>query len=467
MRRNHEETPGRFHLPPLKNSGRVRYSEVVEAIETAVEAGSFSTGQRLPGQRELAAHLGVTIATVTKAVGELIRRGVLTAKSGSGTFVAGPAPAPPNTAQQLQHLNLALNRPPISPVRHILSQAFAEPGTWRIDAALDYEPIGGARQTRADGAAWLGKRGLDVTVEKVLVTSGAHEGLLAAMSALLRPGDKVVCEALNYTGLRRIASLLKVELIGAPLGPEGMQVEAFARICRDEAPKAAVLTPVTHNPTATTLGETARGAVVEALRRAGMLLLEDDVYGHLAGHGRPLLAAQYPEQTIVVGGLSKNIAPGLRLGYLSARSDLLDPVRDALYAFGWSAPTPHIGIASRLFETGLAQACLEAQQAEARARMSMLSDYFNFVLFHDAHLATYHVWLPLPDGRQADAFANELARERVLVSPSSQFLHGTSHAPPAVRLSLGAVETRAELAEALGRISLQFQRASPSLGAIV
>ncbi len=460
-------TPDRFWLPQLTNSGRVKYSEVVEAIETAVEAGSFSTGQRLPGQRELALHLGVTIATVTKAVGELIRRGVLTARSGSGTFVAGRPPATLPAAPPAQQLNLALNRPPVGPVKHLLTQALADPDAWRIDAALEYEPIGGSRSTRADGAAWLARRGVDSTPDRVLATCGAHEGLLASLSALLRPGDKVLCESLNYTGIRRIAALLKLELIGVPLGPDGMQIEAFARLCKDSAPRAAILTPVTHNPTATTLDDASRTGVVQALRRADMLLLEDDIYGHLAGHEVPLLATQYPEQTIVVTGLSKSIAPGLRLGYLTARSDLVEAVRDALYAFGWSAPSPHIAIASRLFETGMAQACLAAQQAEARVRMQMVSEHFATALFHDPGLASYHAWLPLPEGRNPDAFANELAREGVLVSSSSQFLHGSLEAPAAVRLSLGAVETQTELAEALGRISMQLQRASPSLGAIV
>jgi DNA-binding transcriptional MocR family regulator len=456
-----------FWLPPLQNAGRVKYSEVVETVEKAVDAGSFSAGQKLPSQRELATHLGVTIATVTKAVGELVRRGVLTAKSGSGTFVADRPPVASIASRPAQQLNLALNRPPISPVREILSATFAEPGSWQIDAMLDYEPIGGSLTTRAEGAAWLEARGIKVTAEKVLVTCGAHEALLATMGALLKPGDKVLCEALNYTGLRRIAALLGIELIGVPLGPTGMQVEAFARLCRDEAPRAAVLTPVTHNPTATTLDEAARGAVVKALNRAGAFLLEDDIYGHLSGDSAPLLATHYPEQTIVVSGLSKCITPGLKLGYVSARTEILDKIRDALYSFGWSAPSPQIALASRLFASGLAAPCLAAQRTEAHARMRMFSDTFPTAYCGASTLASYHAWLSLPDGRPADAFANELSREGVLVSASTQFLHGSLDAPSAIRLSLGAVESRAELAEALSRISSQFQRSSPSLGAIV
>lgn len=458
---------GLLWLPPLRSSGRVKYSEVVETIEKAVDSSSFSIGQRLPGQRELATHLGVTIATVTKAVGELVRRGVLTAKSGSGTFVADRTQVAPVASRTARQLNLALNRPPMSPVREMLTASFAEPGSWRVDAALDYEPIGGSASTRADGASWLEMRGIKVAAERVLVTYGAHEALLATMSALLKPGDKVLCESLNYTGLRRIAALLGVELIGVPLGPDGMQVDAFARLCRDEAPKATILTPVTHNPTATTLDDVARKGVVEAVRRAGMFLLEDDIYGHLSGHAAPLLATSYPDRTIVVSGLSKSITPGLRLGYVSAGAEILDAIHASLYSFGWSAPTPHFVIASRLFEAGLADACLDAQRTEALARMHMFSEAFPIATRPDPALASYHAWLPLPDGRSADAFANELSREGVLVSASTQFLHGSRDVPSAVRLSLGAVETRAELAEALSRIGLHFQRSGPSLGAIV
>jgi DNA-binding transcriptional MocR family regulator len=461
--------PNLSWLPSISGPGRVKYLRVIDIIEAATNSGALASGQRLPGQRDMAERLGVTVATVTKAVGDLTRRGLLVAKQGSGTFIAGPAFVTTEAPVPSPPADLALNRPPLQPVQALLSEALATAvgAGGAAQALLGYEPVGGGSVARADGAAWLRQRGMEIAAEDVLVVHGAHEGLLAALAALTQPGDRVLCEALNYAGLRRIAALLRIELVGVPVGPKGLDVEAFVRLCRDRRPRAVVLTPVTHNPTATTLSAEQRSAVAQALVRSDAVLVEDDIYGHLAGDDAPLLAALCPDRTILVTGLSKSIAPGLRLGYVAAPPSIGPRVRDALYGLGWAAPALQAGIASALIGSGLAAACVDAQRAEAQARLKLAVRHLGPGLLPQGGLASYHVWLPLPDGRQPDAFANDLAREGVFVSPAHQFIHGAEDAPQAVRLSLGAVEARADLEEALARVARVLGRQGPGLGAIV
>lgn len=461
-------------LPRITGPGRAKYLRVVDAIEAAATSGALQSGNRLPGQRDMAEHLGVTVATVTRAVGDLTRKGVLVARQGSGTFVAGPA-SPSHEALVVQPVtDFALNRPPLQPVQGFLDEAisttFAASGA--AQALLGYEPVGGGNPARSDGSAWLALRGASVPAEGVLVVQGAHEGLLASLSALTRPGDKVLCEALNYAGLRRIASLLQIELVGVPMGMDGLDVDAFSRLCRDLRPRAAVLTPVTHNPTATTLSTAQRTVVAKALAKSDTVLVEDDIYGHLAGCDAPLLATLCPERVVLVTGLSKCIAPGLRLGYVVAPDALRPRLRDALYGLGWAAPTLQAGIASKLIGSGLAQACVEAQRKEAQARVELAVRHLGSAIRPQGGFASYHVWLPLPAGRQADAFANDLVRERVSVSPAHLFVHGDPQRdgtiePQAVRLSLGGVGTREELEDALARVARVLGREGPGLGAIV
>jgi len=454
-------------LPSVGVSGRTKYRRVIEIIEAAADSGALSSGVRLPGQREMAERLGVTVATVTKAVGDLTRRGLLVARQGSGTFVAGPAPAAAEAPRPM--LDLAVNRPPMQPVQALLSEALAiaTSAGGAAQALLGYEPVGGGDIARTKGAAWLRGRGMAVAAEDVLVVHGAHEGLLAVLAALTQPGDQVLCEALSYAGLRRIAALLRIELVGVPIGPDGLDVEAFARLCRDRRPRAAVLTPVTHNPTAATLSDAERSAVAQALAGSDAVLVEDDIYGYLAGGGMPLLATLCPDRAILVTGLSKSIAPGLRLGYVAAPSSLRPRVRDALYALGWAAPALHAGIASALFGTGLATACVEAQRQEAQARLDLAVRHLGPGVRPKGGLASYHAWLPLPGGRQPDTFANDLVRDGVSVSPAHLFMQGEEDEPRAVRLSLGAVETRVELEDALLRVARVLGREGPGLGAIV
>ena len=455
-------------LPRIASGDRVKYAQVIEAIEAAVSSGRLPPGERLPSHRELATHLGVTIATLSKAIGEMRRRGRLVARQGAGTFIAGPPVDISDAASRPGPLDLALNRPPVAPVATLLGRELAAMAAQPSAAeALGYEPIGGALPARSDGAAWLRLRDLPVSTERVLLTQGTHEGLLVALMAVTRPGDRVLCEALNYTGLRRIASLLQIELVGVPVAPAGLDVEAFARLCRDGTARAAVLTPVTQNPTTATLGAAERRAVLAAARAAGMIVIEDDIYGHLADDRAPLLGRLEPDGVIVVTSLSKSVAAGLRLGYVVAPPQLGLRVQESLYALGWTAPALHTSLVARLIATGAAEACVRAQRAEALERGRLARERLGAALRPAGAVATYHVWLPLPERWHAEDFAAELLMQDLRVSPAYHFVHGGGLAPAAVRLSLGAVEDRAALLTALERIAAMLACGRPGRGAIV
>ncbi|MFC7328813.1 GntR family transcriptional regulator [Marinactinospora rubrisoli] len=61
--------------------------QVADAIWRAVQDGTYNPGERLPSTRALAAHYGVGHPTVTAAIAQLKRSGILESRSGSGTFV--------------------------------------------------------------------------------------------------------------------------------------------------------------------------------------------------------------------------------------------------------------------------------------------------------------------------------------------------------------------------------------------
>ena len=74
----------------LSGSNEPIYSQIVEQIRQAMAKGQLGTGEKLPAVRKLASDLVVNPNTVAKAYTLLEQAGMVTTKSGSGTFVADP-----------------------------------------------------------------------------------------------------------------------------------------------------------------------------------------------------------------------------------------------------------------------------------------------------------------------------------------------------------------------------------------
>jgi len=71
-----------------KFAQRAVTERVIAEIKAMVTSGDFPPGARLPGERELAQHLGASRPTVRQALGALVQMGILEARQGSGTVVA-------------------------------------------------------------------------------------------------------------------------------------------------------------------------------------------------------------------------------------------------------------------------------------------------------------------------------------------------------------------------------------------
>ena len=119
-----------------------------------------------------------------------------------------------------------------------------------------------------------------------------------------------------------------------------------------------ICTPVTHNPTGASLDAERRRELANVVRRKKIVLIEDDINGHLGATEAETLFSLAPEQTIYVTSMSKCLSAGLRVGFMTASADMMAGLRDSLYSTNWTAPSLHAAIASRLIVTGMAEQCV-------------------------------------------------------------------------------------------------------------
>src|SRR5687768_1307813 len=110
--------PSRHWHPDIRSGSGPVYRAIVDAMESDMCPGQLGAGARLPSQRALARALGVNLTTVTRAMREAARRGLVIGSRGSGTFVASRLdrvadwPHPDRRQAPQDFVDLSLNFPP-------------------------------------------------------------------------------------------------------------------------------------------------------------------------------------------------------------------------------------------------------------------------------------------------------------------------------------------------------------------
>ena len=421
--------------PRLPDSDTPIYGRIADALERDVRSGLLIQGSQLPTHRELARALGITPVTVTRAYSEAARRGLVESSTGRGTFVRAVRRA----AVAAEEIDLATNTVSIAlpePSPSMLQRAgsMLVNGTYAVGA--------GTERHRAAGAAWIGNR---TDPSRVVVTAGTQHALFLALAATTKPGDTVLAEALTYHGLKAVAALLHLRLEPLPLDRYGLLPDALDRAARSRSAKVLYTIPSLHNPTTIVMPEKRRREIAAVAARHGLTILEDDVSGFLLDRTPPPLAAFAPDHTIFFSGLGKAIAAGLRVGYLVAPDALLPRVQSALNATVLFSSPVVAELATTWIEDGTAARIAEQKRAEVALRQRIARR----ILGHaGGDPRAMHLWVELPRRWAADAFVEEARRRRVRIAGASSFAV-TSDIPRAVRISIGAPATIAELETAL------------------
>lgn len=458
--------------PDLSRYEGPRYAAIVEAIAEEIERGRLRQGDQMPTHRDLAAHLGVTTGTVTRAYAEAARRGLLVGETGRGTFVKGGLLDADLTAGEDEApVDLSSNNPPPS-AGDLLGQALARTlsdlSTRRgLSALLTYQPeAAGAERHRAAGVEWIARSGLRTRPEQVLVCNGALHAMTVVFSTLCRPGDTVFTESLTYPGMKNLANLLNLRLQGLLVDGEGIVPEAFEEACRRGAARVLYTIPTVQNPLGTVMTEARRRELAAVAAAHEVAVVEDDVHSFMLPGPPPPLSSFAPENSYYIMSTSKSMAGGMRVGYLVAPERMVEPLATSLRATVWMAAPLMAEIASEWIRDGTADRLVEQKRAEAVARQELAARALEGFRV-DTHPLSFHLWLHLPEPWRSNEFAAQLKRRGVLVSPSEAFVPGREEAPHAVRICLGTPRSRGRLEAALAIVRGVLQETpDPSLTVI-
>jgi DNA-binding transcriptional MocR family regulator len=439
--------------PEIGDGEAPAYQRIVEALAADIDRGALSPGARLPTQRALAHRLGLGIGTVTRAYTEAGQRGLIDGVVGRGSFVAATT-----TPTSDGTIDLARNLPPMAPSRAALRAAMTALAR-RGDLAerLDYAPDGGFAADRRAAAAWLARAANfpDADPARVIMTSGAQQGIFVALAAACRPGEALIVEEATFHGAKLAAAQAGLPLVPAGMDAEGLTPDALAKAAAESGARTAYVQPY-QNPTARVMSLPRRRAIVETAARAGVLLVEDDLYGPIVGElGLPPLARLAPADVAYVSGLSKSLGPGLRHGFLMLPDRLVAAAHDVLRVAAFGPPSFSAPIGTHWIESGEAFDILDAVRAELADRAALASRLLAGLIERPQSAATSHLWAPVGE-LDAERIAGAALRAGVrLTSPAAPFVEGVPAS--GLRICLGAAPDARTLERGLTVVAALLQ----------
>lgn len=219
-----------------------------------------------------------------------------------------------------------LPNPELFPVKELAATAekvIAEEGT----AALQYATTEGHPPLRQWIADRYKKRlGIDISPDEILITNGSQQCLDLIGKIFINKGSNVAIERPGYLGAIQAFSMYEPNFSSISLTSEGPDINELEKVLIRDKPCFFYGVPNSQNPSGITWSRENRKAVAEILEKYSTIFVEDDAYGELKFRGKqmPSIKELIPDLTVMTGSFSKIIAPGMRMGWICAPTQILE-----------------------------------------------------------------------------------------------------------------------------------------------
>ncbi len=327
-----------------------------------------------------------------------------------------------------------LPAPEVFPIEHVdmaTRKVLAERG----EQALQYGATEGYRPLRELLAQRMSSGNLQLTVDNILIVSGSQQGLDLLGRIMLDPGDRIVVEAPTYMGALQAWNSYGASYVMVPMDEQGMQTAYLEEVLQQD-PKFIYVLPNFQNPTGVTLTEERRHALVSKAQQYGIPIVEDDPYGELRFEGKHLpsllqLAGEWQEggayrgNAIYLGTFSKIMAPGMRLGWVIAPSEVISKLVQAKQGVDLHTATFTQMIAYELLKDGFLDEHVHlirrVYQERRDAMLAAMEEYFPAGVKWTHPQGGMFLWVTLPEGSDATELLKQALEHNVVFVPGASF----------------------------------------------
>lgn len=430
------------------------YLALLSALEDDIRRGSLAVGARLPPHRTLAADLGISISTVSKAYREASQRGLIDGRTGQGTFVLPQKARESISREMTAEVNLGFNLAPKVRERDVVNATLAEIVRGQdVDNLFAYRTPQDFTEQRIEIARWLKTKNFSPEIESVVMTNGAQHGIDLAIELFGAREHGVLVEELTYGGFKAASESRNFPMFPVAMDHEGLIPEALEAAILSNKARVLYTMPTLQSPTARTMSVKRRREIADIAEKHGIYIIEDDVYRFLSVGDNPPLASFCPERTICLTSFSKILGLGFRLGVMIVPPAFVDRANMAVRASAWTTVPMLVDVLTRLIRNGKLDELVREVAKESAARVDLFRKVFKGRLekLHEPAMG-YHVWLPLPANWSAQDLFYKARNAGVLITPPGSAIAGTG-SEPGVRLCVGGAPNRAALERALRQLS--------------
>ncbi len=426
------------------------YIQIRQSVISAIEAEKLVPGDRLPPVALLAKDLGVTQATVRRALHDLSEKGYVESHVGRGTFVRTGEPQPlddgavsEHAREQFAPFDASTGKAALRPIEFaakrlragvrqalvdimplarkpgmiqltqgvpdgsLLPESFLEDITRQTLAPgsvpfIEATPETGMEELRSAIADRYSESGMDVAPDQVLITNGSLQAISLVAQAALEHRPGIICETPCFQGIADTFSALGHWVETVPRTTGGPTVE---HLYNHAGKHILYLCPYAHNPTGTHLSAATSDALSTWAKKTDSVIIADELFKdlHFTGTAPPsLFKTLGDERTIVVSSLSKTVMTGLRLGWLISSRQRVRELAQHKRLTDHSAPALIQGLALTLFTSGIYDQHTQRMRAIYKERMDTLLGALSQLMPKDVHWSKptggFSLMLELPPG---------------------------------------------------------------------
>ncbi len=387
----------------IANPKALLYQELAERLAELIRHGTYPPGERIPSVRQTSRQQNLSISTVLQAYSLLESQGLIEARPQSGYYVRArleerlPEPETSSPRRDPSHVSLhelvmMLMRDSANPdlvqlgaalphldgqliqkINHIIAKILHREG----ENAHRYLFPPGLDALRVQIARRAVNAGCNLSPGDLLVTCGGTEAIDFSLHAVCRPGDIVAIESPSYFGTLQTLEAHGLRALEIPTHPrDGIGLDALEFALEHNPIRAVMVISNFNNPLGCQIPDERKKALVELLAKHDIPLIENDVCGELYfGEKRPLVCKAFDAKGLVIllSSFSKDISPGLRLGWV-APGRYRSEVEWLKFTLSASSPTlPQMAIAEFL-ESGSYDQHLRRIRREYKRNIDLMSE---------------------------------------------------------------------------------------------
>jgi len=316
---------------------------------------------------------------------------------------------------------------PLDEIRQVADELLRTDGP----LTLQYSTSEGFLPLREEVAKRYRARGLDVTVDHVLIDTGTMQGIDLLGKLFLEEGDQVVLGDPTFLTALQSFTLYQAGFLPVALDDDGMKVDRLPAILEAHEVKFLYVMPTFQNPTGRSLSLERRKQLLEIAGRYGVPVVEDDAYGEIRLGGDPLPTLKEldtQDSVIYLSSFSKTLSPGLRVGFILAPAAIMEKL-----VFAKQTADLHTSLLpQRMVHEFLRRDWLDphirvlvkSYRKRRNAMLDAMAEHFPPGVSWSRPEGGLFCWVSLPEHMDADAMLDAALAEKVMYVPGSCYFAG-------------------------------------------